>query len=93
MNTALKAASQLHGFARRLVAEGLMEEQAALDASIDASKKGLTILAWMIKNEQLDPEALTNAASVEYGVPIIDIRSVDLSIAPMSLVDEMLIEC
>ena len=92
MNTELKATSQLHGFARRLVAEGLMEEQAALDASINAGKKGLTILAWMIKSNDLDPEALTNAASVEYGVPIIDIRSVDLKIAPLSLVDETLIE-
>lgn len=92
MNTELKATSQLHGFARRLVAEGLMEEQAAIDASTDAGKKGLTILAWMIKNNGLDPEALVNAASVEYGVPIIDIRSVDLSIAPISLVDETLIE-
>lgn len=92
MNTELKATSQLHGFARRLVAEGLMEEQAAIDASTDAGKKGLTILAWMIKNNGLDPEALANAASVEYGVPIIDIRSVDLSIAPVSLVDETLIE-
>jgi type IV pilus assembly protein PilB len=92
MNTELKATTQLHGFARRLVAEGLMEEQAAHDASVQAAKKGHTILAWMIKNKSLDPEALINAASVEYGVPIIDIRSVDLSIAPVSLVDENLIE-
>ncbi len=32
MNTELKAGSKLHGFARRLVAEGLMEEQAAIEA-------------------------------------------------------------
>ncbi len=92
MNTELKPTSQLHGFARRLVAEGLMEEKVALDASVNAGKKGLTVLAWMIKNKSLDPEVLINAASVEYGVPIIDIRAVDLSIAPVSLVDERLIE-
>jgi type IV pilus assembly protein PilB len=92
MNTQLKATSQLHGFARRLVAEGLMEEQVARDASVNAGKKGLTILAWMIKNQSLDPQVLINAASVEYGVPIIDIRAVNLSIAPVSLVDEILIE-
>ena len=92
MNTELKSTSQLHGFGRRLVAEGLMDEKAALDATINAGKKGLTVLAWMIKNLDLDPEALINAASVEYGVPIIDIRSVDLSIAPVSLIDENLIE-
>ena len=92
MNTELKATNQLHGFARRLVAEGLMEEQVARDASINAGKKGLTILAFMIKNLSLDPQVLITAASVEYGVPIIDIRAVDLSIAPVSLVDERLIE-
>jgi len=92
MNTELKAPSQLHGFARRLVAEGLMEEQAAIDAGVEAAKKGSTILAWLIKNNDVDPEALTIAASVEYGVPIIDIRALDLSIAPINLVDEGLIE-
>ncbi len=92
MNTELKANSKLHGFARRLVAEGLMEEQAAIEAGIEANKHGVTVLAWMIRNKSLDPEALVNAASVEYGVPIIDIRAVDLSIAPLSLVDENLIQ-
>jgi type IV pilus assembly protein PilB len=92
MNTELKATNQLHGFARRLVAEGLMEEKSAHEASVNAGKNGLTILAWMIKNNDLDPEALINAASVEYGVPILDIRGMDLSMAPTSLVDETLIE-
>ena len=92
MNTELKATGQLHGFARRLVAEGLMDEQAAIGAGIAASKSGKTILAWLIKNNSVDPEALTIAASVEYGVPIIDIRAIDLSIAPISLINERLIE-
>ena len=92
MNTELKATSQLHGFARRLVAEGLMEETAAINAGRDAAKKGKTILAWLIKDKSVDSEALTIAASVEYGVPIIDIRAIDLSIAPVSLVNERLIE-
>ena len=92
MNTELKAARQLHGFARRLVAEGLMEEQAAIDAGLEAGKNGKTLLAWLIKNKSVDPEALTIAASVEYGIPIIDIRALDLAIAPVSLVNERLIE-
>jgi len=92
MNTELKPANNLHGFARRLVAEGLMDEKVAFDACVQAGKQKLTVLAWMIKNNALDPEVLINAASVEYGVPIVDIRAVDLSIAPVSLVDERLIE-
>ena len=92
MNTELKATSQLHGFARRLVAEGLLEEQAAFEAGQQASKDGCTVLAWLIKQNSIDPEALTLAASVEYGVPIIDIRAIDLSIAPIGLVNEGLME-
>lgn len=92
MNTELKTSSQLHGFARRLVAEGLLEEQAAIDASIEASKKGQTMLAWMIKSKDVDPEALINSASIEYGIPIIDIRAMDLEHAPLALVDENLIQ-
>jgi len=45
----------------------------------------------MIKNNGLDPQALTNAASLEYGVPVIDIRALDLTIETISLVDENLI--
>ena len=38
------------------------------------------------------PEALATAASVEYGIPNIDINALDLSVAPLSLVDENMIE-
>ncbi len=91
MNTELKVASQLRGFARRLVAEGLMDESAAMQACENARQKGTTVLAWLIKENGLDPDVLASAASVEYGVPLIDSRAVDLSVAPTSLVDEQLI--
>jgi len=92
MSTELKVSIHLHGFARRLVAEGLMEEKAALEAVDLAAKKGSTILAWTIKENGVDPNLLAAAASVEYGVPIIDIASFDLRAAPITLVDERLIQ-
>ncbi len=92
MSTELKVSNHLHGFARRLVAEGLMEEKAALEAVDLAGKKGSTMLAWTIKENGVDPNLLAAAASVEYGVPIIDIDSFDLSAAPITLVDERLIQ-
>ncbi|NNE06163.1 MAG: type IV-A pilus assembly ATPase PilB [Xanthomonadales bacterium] len=91
MNTELKVSNHLHGFARRLVSEGLVEEQAALEAAEVSAKQGCTILAWMIRENGLDPEVLAQAASVEYGVPLVDVRSIDLKLAPISLVDERLI--
>jgi type IV pilus assembly protein PilB len=91
MNTELKASSQLRGFARRLVAEGLMDEQAAIQACDDAAKNGATVLAWLVREHHLDPVVLAMAASVEYGVPLIDPNAVDLGQAPISLVNERLI--
>ena len=54
MNTELKVTHQLRGFARRLVAEGLMEEQAALTACEKAAQKDITVLAWLIKEDSMD---------------------------------------
>jgi len=92
MNTERVASGQLRGFARRLVAEGLIEEQAALDASVQASKIGQNILSWMIEKQLVDPNSLATAAAAEYGIPLLDIQSIDLSHAPLSLVNEALIE-
>ena len=91
MSTELKVSNQLRGFARRLVAEGLIEEQAALEACDAASKKGLTVLAWLTRDGKLDPAVLASAASVEYGVPLLDANSLDLAHAPISLVSESLV--
>jgi type IV pilus assembly protein PilB len=91
MNTELKVSSHLHGFARRLVAEGLLEEQEALNAVDLAGKKGSTVLAWMIGENSVHAEALAAAASIEYGVPLVDVSCLDLNLAPISVVDEGLI--
>mgnify|MGYP000566126189 CR=1 FL=1 len=91
MNTELKVSSQLRGFARRLVAEGLMEEQNALQACDNASKSGVTVLAWLSKEGNLDPAMLAQAASVEYGVPLLNVNAMDLGQTPTSLVSESLI--
>jgi type IV pilus assembly protein PilB len=92
VNTELKVSNHLHGFARRLVAEGILEEQAALEAVELAGKKGSTILAWMIREKRVNPEILAAAASVEYGVPLIDVSAFDMTMAPVSMVDERLIQ-
>ena len=91
MSTELKVSSHLHGFARRLVSEGLMDEQAALEAVNQAGRKGSTILAWLIREAGIEPGVLAVAASMEYGVPMVDVSALDMTMAPISLVDEQLI--
>jgi type IV pilus assembly protein PilB len=91
MNTELKVTNQLRGFARRLVAENLLDEQAALDACDQASKKGITVLAYLTKQGAVDPTTLASAASVEYGVPLLDASAIDMAHAPVTAVSENLI--
>jgi len=75
-----------------LVAENIMDAVSAENACAQSSKKNQTLLGWLIKNKSADPAALAAAAAEEYGIPLIDITAFDLSLAPISLVSEALIE-
>jgi type IV pilus assembly protein PilB len=75
-----------------LVAENILDQDAAENACVQSSKKNKTLLAWLVKTNAADPETLAGAAAEEYGIPLIDIRAFDLSMAPISLLSESLIE-
>jgi type IV pilus assembly protein PilB len=92
MNTEFQVTSNLHGLARRLVSEGILDEARAEDACAQSSKKNKTLLKWLISSNEADSAALAAAASAEYGIPVIDVSALDLSQAPISLVSESLIE-
>ena len=92
MNTELKVTSKLNGLARRLVGENIMDEVKAEEACLKSNKKNMTLLAWLIKSKAADSALLAAAAAEEYGIPLIDISAFDLSLAPISLVSESLIE-
>ena len=92
MNTEFKVTSNLHGLARRLIAEGILDATAAEAAYAESTRKNKTLLAWLIKTRAADSDLIAAAAADEYGIPLIDIRAFDLSQAPLSLVSETLIE-
>lgn len=92
MNTELKPNDNLQGLARRLVAENILDQAAAENACVQSNKKNKTLLGWLITNQAADPAQLVSAASDEYGIPLVDIRSVDLGLAPVGLLSESLIE-
>jgi type IV pilus assembly protein PilB len=92
MNTEFKVTSNLQGLARRLVSDDILDEASAENACVQSSKKNTTLLSWLIKSKAANARDIATAASEEYGIPLIDIRSFDLSQAPISLVSEALIE-
>jgi type IV pilus assembly protein PilB len=92
MSSELKVSSNLHGFAHRLVNEGILTEMGAEEAHMEAARTNSTLLSCLIKSDKYDPAALAAAASDEYGIPLINIRAFDLSQAPLGLISESLME-
>jgi len=82
----------LTGLARKLVMDGLLEEEAALQAHQDALKKKLPFVSFLVENDMVAANKIALAASQEFGVSLIDINAVDIDADVTKLVKEDLIK-
>ncbi|HRQ66762.1 MAG TPA: type IV-A pilus assembly ATPase PilB [Xanthomonadaceae bacterium] len=90
MNVATPMAG-LSGLGRRLVADELISEKemrAALEGSVKAK---MPLVTFLVENALVGAPQIAQAASQEFGVPLLDVNALDLSQAPVKLVDEKLI--
>ncbi len=83
--------SQLSGLAKRLVLDGLLVDDIALEAHKQALKKHEPFVTYLVGNKILDGSSIASAACQEFGIPLLDLDAMDLDAAPVSLVDEKLI--
>jgi len=81
----------LTGVARRLVAEGVLAEGEARKAAEDAQRQKIPIGAWLVENALVSTQQLAQASSAEFGIPLLDVESMDLNLLPLKLVREDLI--
>ncbi len=81
----------ISGISRRLVAEGLLGENEARKAIEDATKQKIPIGAWLSENGLVSSAQIALASAFEFGVPLFDVTSLDLSQIPIKLVKEELI--
>jgi len=82
----------LTGLARKLVMDGLLEEEAALQAHQDALKKKIPFVSFLVENDMVPANKIALAASQEFGVSLIDINAVDIDADVTKLVKEELIK-
>ena len=82
---------RISGLARRLVSEGLLTEQQALEAQRQAAQNKQSLVSWLVSKGMVDASAIASAASQEYGAPLFDLDATDPEQMPISLVDEKLI--
>lgn len=82
---------QLSGLARRLVEDNLLDDAKAREASVEAQKTRVPFVTHLVQNNLVSAAAIANAASEEFGTPLLDITALDPEMIPKNLVDEKLI--
>lgn len=82
---------QLSGLARRLVADNLLGEDVAREATEQARKTRVPFVTHLVQNKIVASKAIATSASEEFGIPLIDITALDVDHIPRDLVDEKLI--
>ncbi|MGQ3892261.1 type IV-A pilus assembly ATPase PilB [Legionella sp. CNM-4043-24] len=81
----------LQGIAQLMVHENLMDKAKALEYQALAQSNKQTLLQYLVENHVLDAERLALIIAHNFGVPLIDLDSIDPGSIPISLVNQKLI--
>ena len=84
--------SFLGGLARRLVADGLITEEIALQAQDKAKKAREPFVSYLVEAKILSARKIAEAASSEFGLPLLDLAAVDINQVPIQKVSEKLVQ-
>jgi type IV pilus assembly protein PilB len=82
---------QLSGLAKSLIQHGLLTEDAATAASLEAKTLKQPLMTYLVNRKQVDSKTVAGIASLEFGLPFFDLDALDLSDLPIKLVSEKLI--
>jgi len=83
--------SSLSGLPRRLVQDGIISEDSILEAQETARQERVSLVPFLVKNQLADSRAIAVAASHEFGVPLLDLASVELDLDGIRAVDQKLL--
>lgn len=81
----------LTGLARRFVEDGLLDEDVAKDAFIQASQNRIPLITYLTQNDLADSRRLAFSAAMEFGVSVLDLDAFAPEMLPEKTVDEKLI--
>ena len=81
----------LTGLARRFVEDGLLDEDVAKDAFLQASNNRIPLITYLTQNDLADSRRLAFSAAMEFGVSVLDLDAFAPEMLPEKTVDEKLI--
>ncbi len=82
----------LSGLMRSLIREGYLNEVDVQKYMQAALTDKVPLISYLVSKKLLDAQIIANHASLEFGVPLLDLDAIDLSTLPMTLVTPKLIE-
>jgi type IV pilus assembly protein PilB len=86
-----KAIGQLSGLAGRLVAESLITAQLAVEAQKAAALEKIHFVQYLVEKKHVDGRRVAEMASLEFGVPLLDIKALNTDTIPVGLVEATLV--
>lgn len=87
----MAAEIKLNGLPRKLVIDGLLDEEAAINALTAAQKEKVSFTNYLVSNKILSAKKIAMEASKEFGLPVFDLDAIDLESIPRDIVDDKLI--
>jgi len=87
----MAAEINLSGLPRKLVKDGLLEEEAAINALKASLKEKVTFTNYLVSNKLLSAKKIAMEASKEFGLPVFDLDAIDPEAIPRDIVDDKLI--
>ena len=81
-------ATSIGGLALRLVRDNLLSSSDAERIQSEATAQRVPFVTQLVQSKKLDSATVAKVASDEFGVPLFDIASLDLEVAPVKLISE-----
>lgn len=83
--------SSFGGLARRLVTEGVVQEEAMQKALAESTKQQVTLVSYLVENKLASAERVAWLISQDFGDPLLDLNAIDKSQIPKDIVDEKIV--
>jgi len=88
----MAAEIRLNGLPRKLVIDGLLKEDAAINALKASLKEKVSFTNYLVSNNILSATKIAMEASKEFGLPVFDLDAIDPETIPRDVVDDKLIQ-
>lgn len=88
----MNISNTLKGLPKRLVTDGLLDEDTALQATLECESQKVNFVHYLTHNHLLPPHLIASVAANEFGTPLYDMDAHNITTCPKSSVKKKLIQ-